>query len=301
MRLGIGWWSCASLAVLLVAVYAFLAARSEPVPPHPFFSDDEVMVMAHRGGQGLWPENTLFAFERAAELGADVLDMDVRSTADGVLVAIHDKRVDRTTNGRGEVGALTLAQLKTLDAGSRWTADRGASFPFRGRGITVPALEEVFRSFPQMRMSMEIKQEEPSIAAPLCSLVRAYDLGGQVLVSSFSAEVMEVFRAACPEVATSAAASEVLLFWGASRLFLDAAYQPSVQVLQVPERLGWLDVVDERFTGMARAHNMKVCVWTVDEPEDMQRLLDLGVDGVNTSYPDRLLGLLGRMHGGNDE
>ena len=289
------------LVVLVVAVYAFLANRSEPLPPHPFFSGDEVLVMAHRGGQGLWPENTLFAFERAAELGADVLDMDVRSTADGVLVAIHDRRVDRTTNGRGDVGELTLAQLKTLDAGSRWTADRGVSFPFRGRGITVPALEEVFMSFPQLRLSMEIKQEEPSIAAPLCSLVRAYDLSDQVLVSSFSAEAMEVFRAACPEVATSAAAREVLVFWGLSRLFLDAAYQPAAQALQVPEHLGWLDVVDQRFTSMARAHNMKICVWTVDETEDMRRLLHLGVDGVITSYPDRLLGILGEMHDGNDE
>ena len=289
------------MVVLVVAVYAFLANRSEPVPPHPFFSGDEVLVMAHRGGQGLWPENTLFAFERAAELGADVLDMDVRSTADGVLVAIHDRRVDRTTNGRGDVGELTLAQLKTLDAGSRWTADRGVSFPFRGRGITVPALEEVFMSFPQLRLSMEIKQEEPSIAAPLCSLVRAYDLSDQVLVSSFSAEAMEVFRAACPEVATSAAAREVLVFWGLSRLFLDAAYQPAAQALQVPEHLGWLDVVDQRFTSMARAHNMKICVWTVDETEDMRRLLHLGVDGVITSYPDRLLGILGEMHDGNDD
>ena len=300
MRIGIR-WLCASLVVLAAAVYAFLAIRSEPLPSHPFFSEDEVLVMAHRGGQGLWPENTLFAFERAAELGADVLDMDVRSTADGVLVAIHDSRVDRTTNGRGDVGELTLAQLKTLDAGCRWTADRGESFPFRGRGITVPALEEVFRSFPQLRLSMEIKQKEPSIAAPLCSLVRAYGLSDQVLVSSFSAEVMEEFRAACPEVATSAAASEALLFWVLSRLFLDAAYQPAAQVLQVPEHLGWLDVVDRRFISMARAHNMKVCVWTVDETEDMRRLLRLGVDGVNTSHPDRLLGILKGMHGGNDE
>ena len=84
-------------------------------------------------------------------------------------------------------------------------------------------------------------------------------------------------------------------------LFLDATYQPAAQVLQVPEHLGWLDVVDRRFISMARAHNMKVCVWTVDETEDMRRLLRLGVDGVNTSHPDRLLGMLGAMHGGNDE
>ena len=300
MRIG-NTWFWAPLVVLVVVIYAILAIRSEPVSPHPFSAADEVLVMAHRGGQGLWPENTLFAFERAAELGADVLDMDLHSTADGVLVAIHDKTVDRTTNGSGEVGELTLAQLKVLDAGSRWTADRGASFPFRGKGITVPALEEVFRAFPQMRMSMEIKQEEPSIAAPLCAMVRTFGLSDQVLVSSFSAEVLEVFRAACPEVATSAAASEALLFWGMSRLFLDAAYQPGAQVLQVPEHLGRLDVVDNRFISMARGHNIEVYVWTVDEIDDMQRLLELGVDGVITSYPDRLLALLGRPDEGNDE
>ncbi len=300
MRIGTRWF-WVPLVALVVAIYTILAIRSKPVPPHSFFAADQVLVMAHRGGQGLWPENTLFAFERAAELGADVLDMDLRSTADGVLVAIHDKSVDRTTDGSGHVGEFSLGQLKLLDAGSRWTADQGASFPFRGRGISVPTLEEVFRAFPKMRISIEIKQKDPSIAPSLCAMVRTFGSSDRVLISSFSAEVIEEFREACPEVATSAAASEALLFWGLSRLFLDAAYQPAAPVLQVPKHLGRLEVVDNRLTSMARAHNMKVYVWTIDEVEEMQHLLQLGADGLITSYPDRLLSLIGRMHGGKHE
>lgn len=122
----------------LIALWGILSFWARPIPHHPFFRDKRVLVLAHRGGGGLWPESTLYAFEHAVELGVDVLEMDVQSTKDGELVVIHDDTVDRTTNGKGRVQDLTLTEIKALDAGYTWTTDNGQSYPFRGQGPRVP-------------------------------------------------------------------------------------------------------------------------------------------------------------------
>ncbi len=111
--------------------------------PAHFFQCTRPLNMAHRGGSRLAPENTLAAFEHATSLGVDVLEMDLRSSADGVVVAMHDDGVDRTTDGTGPVTGLTLADLKALDAGYRFSRDGGATFPHRGQGVSIPTLDEV--------------------------------------------------------------------------------------------------------------------------------------------------------------
>ncbi|MEZ4831342.1 MAG: glycerophosphodiester phosphodiesterase family protein [Caldilineaceae bacterium] len=136
-------------------------------------------------------------------MGVDMLEMDVHASADGVLVVRHDDTVDSTTNGQGEVRTKTLAELKALDAGYRWTDDDGATFPFRGQGITIPTLEEVFAALPDMPMTIEIKQADPSITQPLCDLIRRYNKTDQVIVGSFHNHALDDFRRICPEVATS--------------------------------------------------------------------------------------------------
>ena len=122
------------------------------LPEHPFWDTPGPRVIAHRGGRGLWPENTLHAFRNAHARGADVLEMDLRRTADGEIVVLHDATVERTTDGSGPVEGLTVGALQRLDAGHRWTADAGRTFPFRGRGITVPTLREVFVALPGARL-----------------------------------------------------------------------------------------------------------------------------------------------------
>src|SRR5687768_14873397 len=110
--------------------------------PHPVLRKTPMLV-AHRGGAGLKPENTLAAFLDADALWqADMIELDVHATADGHCVVIHDPTVDRTTNGSGAVAAMTLAELQSLDAGYRFTADGGRSFPMRGQGIRVPTIED---------------------------------------------------------------------------------------------------------------------------------------------------------------
>ena len=282
------------LVALLVAIYAVLALLAKPIPDHPFFDQDGVLVMAHRGGRGLWPENTLYAFERAVELGVDVLEMDIHSTQDGVLVVMHDRTVDRTTNGSGPIQDLTLAELEELDAGYHWSDDDGQSFPFRGQGITVPTVAQVFAAFPDMPMNIEIKQSQPSIAASFCQMIRDYGMTERVLVASFNTDTIKEFRRACPKVVTTAGEDEVRLLFGLNVVFLGAIYSPPTKALQVPEYSGDLRVVTQRFVNTAHKRNMQVHVWTVNDTGDMQRFLDLNVDGIITDYPDQLLTLLGR-------
>ena len=206
-----------ALAVVLAgcAFYALLSrTKGEAVPEHKYFRGDagRPLVIAHRGGAGLWPENTLYAFERAAALGVDVIETDVRVTADGELVVFHDEGVERTTDGAGRVGSLTLAELKRLDAAYRFSPDGGRSFPLRGSGVTIPTLREVFTSLPRMRFNIEPKHAAPSLAVPLCRLIREHGMADRVLVASFSGAVLAEFRRECPEVATSAATGEVASF-----------------------------------------------------------------------------------------
>jgi glycerophosphoryl diester phosphodiesterase len=283
------------LLLVLVVVYTVLVLVSRPVANHPFFANQSgPLVIAHQGGDGLWPSNTMYAFEQAADLGVDVLEMDIHGTADGVLVVMHDTTVDRTTDGTGELRQMTLAEVQALDAGYRWPYEETAEHPFRGQGITVPTLEEVFIAFPDMLMNIEIKQAEPPIVGPFCQLLRQYERTAKTLVASFSAEAMEAFRQECPEVATSTPEDEVRPFFILNTLFLGAVYQAPAEAFQVPEYSGNLHVVTRRFVDNAHAHNIDVHVWTVDEEEQMRRLLALGVDGIITDRPDRLMQVLGR-------
>lgn len=279
------------LLLLLVAGMALARARAD----HPFFAGrPEVLVIAHQGGEQLRPSNTMVAYRHAVELGADVLEMDMHSTADGVLVLSHDDTVDRLTDGRGLIKEMSWEQLQTIDAGYAWTGDEGASFPYRGQGIGIPSLEEVLAAFPDVPMNIEIKQREPSIVEPFCALLRQYGREHGVLVASFHPDTMVAFRESCPEVATSGTEREIRPFWVLSRLGLARLYSPPADAFQVPEYSGGLHVVTGGFVRGAHSRNVEVHVWTVNETADMERLLALGVDGIITDRPDRLLELLGR-------
>ncbi|HEX8559765.1 MAG TPA: glycerophosphodiester phosphodiesterase [Pyrinomonadaceae bacterium] len=288
----------ALLAVAAGGLYLWLSRTTgEAVAEHAYFKGDapgRTLVIAHRGGAGLWPENTLYAFERAAALGADVVETDVRATSDGELVVIHDSTVERTTDGAGRVSALTLAELKRLDAAFRFTPDGGRSFPLRGRGVTVSTLREVFDALPRLRFNIEPKQADPPVVAALCRLIRERDMTTRVLVAAFSDSTMERFRRECPEVATSASTSEVASFLALQRAGLGRSYSPRMQALQTPESAAGARLLTEDLLRAAHERNLRVHVWTVNAEDDMRRLAALGVDGVMTDYPDRLLKVLGR-------
>jgi glycerophosphoryl diester phosphodiesterase len=282
------------LLLALLVIYLTLAWQTRPVPAHPFFAqiDSRPLVIAHQGGDGLRPSNTMAAFDYAAELGVDVLEMDIHSTKDGVLVTIHDETVDRTTNGHGRVQDLTLVELQALDAGYHWPTLEGreneTARPFREQGITIPTLEAVFQKHGQRPMVIEIKQVDPPIVDPFCDLIRQYKMEDKVLVASFHGESMRAFRTACPEVATSAVGDEVRLFYTLSLLGLNGINQSVAEAFQVPEYSGDTQVLTPRFVADAHAHKVEIHAWTINEEEDIARMINLGVDGLITDYPDRV-------------
>lgn len=294
------WFGYFLLGVLVIlgAAYVYLTMQiGEKATERALFKRENasVLVFAHRGGGGLYPENTLGAFEYSAKMGVDVLELDVHATSDGALVVMHDASVDRTTDGSGKISEMTLDAAKKLDAGAKFSADGGLTFPFRNQGITVPTLEEIFAALPEMTFNIEPKQSTPSVIKPLCSLIRARKMTEKVIVGSFRQGVIDEFRRECPEVTTSATPSEATEFLALSKTGLSESYNPPMQALQIPENLGRLSVVTEDFVKNAHRRNLKVHVWTINETADMQYLIEMGVDGIMTDYPDRLLNLLGRM------
>ncbi len=285
-----------SLAALGVLALAVMAAACTPAGPGPRLWNvlRPPLVIAHRGGAALWPENTLEGFHRAVALGVDALEMDLQITADGVPVVIHDPTVDRTTDGTGPVRDLTLAALERLDAGYRWSDDQGRTFPYRGRGFTIPTLDEVLTALPGAHLVIEIKAGVTALAASVCRSIAAAGAQSRVLVASFESAALERFRAACPDVATSASAREAARFVTLTALPFVSPPRPVALALQLPERWHGLPVLRPRVVRSAHALGLQVHAWTIDDPSDMRRLLDMGLDGIVTDRPDRLLTLLGR-------
>jgi glycerophosphoryl diester phosphodiesterase len=280
------------LLLIFLIVFEILCLFATPVPDHPYFNPEKFLVIAHRGGRSLGPESTLYTYRKAVKLGVDVLEMDVRSTRDGQLIILHDETVARTTNATGPVENYSLVDLKKLDAAHRWSPDNGQTFPQRNKGVKIPTLAEVFNAFPETKMNLEIKDSRSSMIHSLCRLIRDHQMTKKVMVASFDADSLKEFRSLCPQVATSAGASEVMLFYGLQKVYLEASYSPDAQALQVPETFRDLRVVNRRFIEAAHALNLRVQVWSVNDVNDMQRLLELGVDGIMTDYPQRLMKLL---------
>lgn len=264
-----------------------------PRPGHAFFAGAPQLI-AHRGGAGLAPENTMAAFRHAVESwDADILEMDVRLTADGRVAVIHDETVDRTTDGTGRLSAMSWAQARELDAGFRF-ADRAGRRAFRGCGVRLPLFEEVLDAFPDTRIVVEPKA--PEAAAPLVRTIRAAGAEDRVLVGAeFGATRAGARGYRGP---WGASRRQVARFWILHHLGLaGCCYAPQADGFQLPERSGLLRVVTPRLVRAARAANMPVFVWTVNDPADMRRLLQWGVDGIMTDRPDLLAGVLADVAG----
>jgi len=284
------------IILALIVIGTILRLVSKPAAELPYYQaeSNRPLVIAHQGGDGVWPGETMFAYQHAADLGVDVLEMDIHITKDGELILMHDETVDRTTDGTGEIESMTLAELKQLDAGYDWTPDEGKTFPFRGQGITVTTLEEVFQSFPDKNMTIEIKKSNTSMIKPFCELIRQHDMQDKVLVASFYDDKMKEFRAECPEVATSSAKQETTVFVLMSKAFLSGFYSPKFNSLQVPEESGGITVMTPSFVKASHARGLAVEVWTINDVDTMQKLIDWDVDGLITDRPDLMMELLGR-------
>jgi glycerophosphoryl diester phosphodiesterase len=262
----------------------------KPAREYPALVGPEPLSFAHRGGAQLWPENTLDAFRGAIELGCSHLETDLRLTRDGQIVLFHDPNLERTTDGTGDVSSFTLEQLRRLDAGYHF-CPTGHGFPARGKGVRIPSFAELVAIAPQVRFNVEIKEwGYPELPRALWEFIQSHDLADRVIVAAEQHALLESFRQLSQgRVATSATRRECLEFWLASRLGLGSGLAISYQALQIPVSVSGLRFLTPRLLEAAHRLGIAVHVWTIDEPAEMRELLDLGVDGVMSDVPDRLL------------
>ncbi len=244
---------------------------------HAFLSQPGPVAVAHRGGAGEAPENTLEAFEIAITLGYTYIETDAHLTRDGVLVAFHDERLDRVTDRRGAIAELGIAEVEAADAGYRFSPDGGGSFPFRGRGIRVPRLEETLVRWPAVRVNIDPKSD--TCVGPLAALLDRLGAWERVCVGSFSDRRLRRIRErgrgrACTSMGPRAVALARLVSTSGAMPRLGA------DCIQVPLRRGPVPIVTKRFVEAAHRARLAVHVWTINDVATINELLDLGVDGV---------------------
>lgn len=252
------------------------------------------LLIAHRGGSRLAPENTLAAFRRALEWWrADLLEIDVQPSRDGDAIVIHDPTVDRTTDGSGEVSSFTVDEIHGLDAGFRFTPDGGESFPFRGTGVRLSTLREVLQALPHARVNVEIKDTRAQQA--VWDTVHELHAVHRVLIAAGDRKNRSRFRDyGGPQ---SAGAQDMYAFYALHLAHAGALWSPTVDAFQMPEKHNGRQVLTPRMLAELHSRNVAVHVWTIDEMADMRRLLEWGVDGIVTDRPDRLARLLHEVRG----
>jgi glycerophosphoryl diester phosphodiesterase len=261
-----------------------------PLPFHPFFRDlSPTLHIAHRGGALLAPENTLAAFRMAVErYHTQMVETDVHLTRDGELVVAHDDTLEHCTEGEGPLADHTLAELQRLDAGYRFSPDGGRTFPFRGQGVRLPSLREVLRAFPDLRFNIEVKPDVPGIEEAFFQVLREERALERVCVGSELDSVGERLARVMPEACHFYPRDALTAFVLAVRAGEQPPDEPRYTVLDMPLYFGDVRLVDEALLRTAAAHGRWINVWTVDDPEEMRRLVAEGVGGIMTDRPDLL-------------
>jgi glycerophosphoryl diester phosphodiesterase len=217
----------------------------------------------------------------------------VHATADGVVVVIHDESVDRTTDGTGLVRSMPLAALQRLDAGARFAA-RDGTRPYRDRGIRVPTLDALLAAHPGVPLNIEVKQQEPAIEALVLATLDRHGARERTLLAAEDGAIMTRLRAAAPDMPSSASAPEAAEFFYRLRDGTIAGWQPAFVALQVPPTYNGVAIVTMESVAAAHARSVEVHAWTINDEVEMERLLDLGVDGLMTDFPARAAALLRR-------
>ena len=297
-------FSVTIITVLLATAWASAVPAAEQSPS--VWEQRRVLNVAHAGGDLEAPHSTLFAMKTAVAAGSDVLEMDVRLSADGVLMVHHDTTVDRTTEATGLMGDLTAAELGALDNAywfvpNCWSCHGEPDDAYRLRGIrtgdrpppegfapsdfAIPTLAEVAEAFPDRILDVEIKDGPTGIAAAdaLAAFIAAHGPDDRYLVASFDDTIMAHFKSLAPDVATSPGLGETTAW------FADRGPLPGHRVLQVPPTFSGIEVVTQDFVDDAHANGLAVWVWFNGNDDDTeivwQHLIDLGVDALLTGKP----------------
>jgi glycerophosphoryl diester phosphodiesterase len=263
---------------------------------HTFFDVDRPIVIGHRGSAGNRPENTLVSFETALAAGAQVLESDIQISSDGVPILLHDPSLERTTDGRGDASQSTWAELCALDAGVRFE-DRHGSTPFRGKDIRIPSLEEAFERFPDARFNLEIKCAGAAGIHKTLDLVERFDRADRTLLAAGEDPIMQDLRTALAAhtVRPAVGASLHEIIAAVSSALGDGEMPPGVMALQIPSTFANKPLATREFVEHAHANGVQVHVWTINDLDEIEALLDIGVDGIVTDHPGMMSDWLERV------
>ena len=241
-------------------------------------------VVGHRGNRAHAPENTIESFAQAVAAGADAIEFDVHLSADGIPVVHHDKTLSRTTDGEGEIARLTFAELRKVDAGANFTKDGGKTFPYRGHGHRIPAFQEVLEAFPAIPLLIEIKA--PLAATQVKRIIEQLGSIERVVVDSFRPEALRVLRGS--GIATGASRD------GIARIMRETlggkpAGPVDFKALCTPLTYYGVPLPVKRFPRVASRHDVRVHVWTVNDPRVARDLWMAGVNGIISDDPATML------------
>ncbi len=267
-----GRWAILGSLSLLACSSSSADAAACPASP---FRHTPPLVIAHAGGEGLGPSNSLTAMHRSMDAGADLLDADLRMTSDGVVVAHHDRGLAGTT-GRGNIDELTWSEVQSFDLRREWTGE-----PI-GEPVRIASLDQILAEFPDVTISLEIKQSVPSMAIALCDALRRNDAVGRVYLSANDDAAVYAAQAECPDstVITTTYADVDAMRVARST---GAAWCAPAPIGQPPFRSSLLERAN---VDWSHEHGMAIYTWTVDDPETLRQLARAGVDGVYTRRPD---------------
>jgi glycerophosphoryl diester phosphodiesterase len=247
---------------------------------HPLLDIHAHPIIGHRGNAAHAPENTLESFRQAAAIGVDALELDVHLSGDGHVVVIHDPTLDRTTNGSGRVDRLSVSEIRQVDAGAKFTHDRGASRPYLGKGITVPTLDEVMETFPAMPLLVEIKTKAASIATR--AVIERHAAKARCIVASFDERALAPVAGSFIAQGGSRRDTALLLWRAALRVPVRGV---GFRVLCMPPSHRGLPLPVAGYVSILEPLGVPVHCWTIDDPRDAQRLRRLGVRGIISNDP----------------
>ncbi len=248
------------------------------------------LIIAHGGSKQLFPENTMPAFDGSAALGVDALEIDVRLTKDGVLVAHHDAAIDRTSNGQGAVADYTYEELKIFNFAYRFQ-DLDGNFPYRRTYIKIPKLIDIIQKYSHYLIILDMKDKGrlgEKASKVLKQMLDAFKLPPRLMVSSFDYKTIRYFRKITGgKVMTGASRKESIKYYFAYLFHLSGLISHTpYEVVQIPTKVKFFCLADKKYIESLQKRNIGVQFWTINNKDEMKALIKLNADGIITDRPD---------------
>lgn len=265
--------------------------KQEQIATNPYIigENGKPWIIAHGGSKDLFPENTMIAFQGSMAIGVDMLEMDVTLTKDSILVTHHDLTIDSRSDGEGAVIDFTFEELLQFNFGYNFKDENG-DYPYRTQTVAITKLEAVMTTFPNTPMMVEIKNREADgrvAAEELWKLIQQYNFQNKIIVVAFDEATLAYFQdISNNEVLISTSENETEDFVFSALSAMDYMYVPTASMVAIPQESAGIDLTTKRIIKAAHRRKMAVHYWTIDDKEDMKKLIGNGADGLITDRPD---------------